>query len=115
VEQEIRRCRAVLERLAGGGGRYFRPSGMTTPTTLVLATAGAAGYPLVVAFDVDPRDYADPGATAVAARVAAGLAPGSIVSLHTGHTGTVSALPHIVTAVRARGLEPVLLHRLLEQ
>jgi peptidoglycan/xylan/chitin deacetylase (PgdA/CDA1 family) len=113
VDQEVRRCRAVLERLAGGG-RYFRPSGMTTPTPLVLAAAGAAGYPLVVSFDVDPRDYADPGATAVAARVAAGLAPGAIVSLHTGHAGTVAALPHIVAAVRARGLEPVPLHQLLE-
>jgi hypothetical protein len=36
------------------------------------------------------------------------------VSLHTGHAGTVAALPHIVAAVRARGLEPVPLHQLLE-
>jgi peptidoglycan/xylan/chitin deacetylase (PgdA/CDA1 family) len=113
VDQEIRRCQAVLERLAGGG-RYFRPSGMPTPTPLVLAAAGAAGYPVVVSFDVDPRDYADPGAAAVAARVAAGLAPGSIVSLHTGHAGTVTALPHVLAAVRARGLQPVPVHQLLE-
>jgi peptidoglycan/xylan/chitin deacetylase (PgdA/CDA1 family) len=113
VDREIRGCRAVLERLAGGG-RYFRPSGMTAPTPLVLAAAGAAGYPVVVSFDVDPRDYADPGAAAVAARVAAGLAPGSIVSLHTGHAGTVAALPHIIAAVRARGLKPVPVHQLLQ-
>jgi peptidoglycan/xylan/chitin deacetylase (PgdA/CDA1 family) len=81
VDREILRCRAVLERLAGGG-RYFRPSGMTTPTPLVLA--------------------------------AAGLAPGSIVSLHTGHAGTVAAMPRIIAAARARGLKPVPVHRLLE-
>jgi peptidoglycan/xylan/chitin deacetylase (PgdA/CDA1 family) len=87
---------------------------MTRPTPLVLAEAGAAGYPLVVAFDIDPRDYTDPGPDAVAARVAAGLRPGSIVSLHTGHAGTITAFDPILTAARARGLQPVLLHRLLE-
>ena len=113
VAAEIRRCRAALTRATGSGGRCFRPSGMTQPTPLVLAEAGAAGYPLVVAFDVDPRDYTDPGADAVTARVAAGLRPGSIVSLHTSHPGTVAALAPIVAAARARGLQPVLLHQLL--
>ncbi len=103
----------MLRALTGSGGRYFRPSGMTAPTPMVLAEAGAAGYPVVVSFDVDPRDYADPGADAVAARVAAGLRPGSVVSLHTGHAGTVAALGRIAAAIRGRGLEPVLLHRLL--
>jgi len=113
VAAEIRRCQAALNRATGRGGRYFRPSGMTQPSPLVLAEAGAAGYPLVVSFDVDPRDYADPGADAVATRVAAGLRPGSIVSLHTGHAGTVAAFDPILAAVRARGLQPVLLHQLL--
>jgi peptidoglycan/xylan/chitin deacetylase (PgdA/CDA1 family) len=114
VAIEIRRCKAALTQATGSGGRYFRPSGTTRPTPLVLAEAGTAGYLRVVAFDVDPRDYTDPGADAVSARVAAGLRPGSIVSLHTGHTGTITALDPIVAAARARGLQPVLLHRLLD-
>jgi peptidoglycan/xylan/chitin deacetylase (PgdA/CDA1 family) len=113
VAAEIRRCTAALTRTTGSGGRYFRPSGMTRPTPLVLAEAAVAGYPLVVAFDVDPRDYTDPGADAVAARVSAGLRPGSIVSLHTSHAGTIAALVPIVTAIRARGLEPAPLKQLL--
>jgi peptidoglycan/xylan/chitin deacetylase (PgdA/CDA1 family) len=113
VAAEIRRCRAALIRATGSGGRYFRPSGMTRPTPLVLAEAAAAGYPLVVAFDVDPHDYTDPGADAVTARVAAGLRPGSIVSLHTGHAGTIAALPAILATTRTHGLHPVPLHRLL--
>jgi peptidoglycan/xylan/chitin deacetylase (PgdA/CDA1 family) len=115
VAREIRGCQAILKQLGAGpgGGHYFRPSGMTTPTPLVLAQAGTAGYPLVVAFDVDPRDYTDPGATAVAERVAAGVRPGSIVSLHTGHAGTVAAMRDILTTLDNRGLEPVPLRRLL--
>ena len=113
VAAEIRRCKAALTRATGSGGRYFRPSGMTQPSPLVLAEAGAASYPLVVAFDVDPRHYTDPGADAVTARVAAGLRPGSIVSLHTGHAGTIAALAPILAAARARGLQPVPLHQLL--
>jgi peptidoglycan/xylan/chitin deacetylase (PgdA/CDA1 family) len=113
VAAEIRRCKAALTRASGSGGRYFRPSGMTRPTPLVLAEAGAAGYPLVVAFDVDPRDYTDPGADAITARVAASLRPGSIVSLHTGHAGTIAAFAPILAAARARRLQPVPLHQLL--
>jgi peptidoglycan/xylan/chitin deacetylase (PgdA/CDA1 family) len=113
VAAEIRRCRAALTQSTGSGGRYFRPSGMTRPTPLVLAEAGAAGYPLVVAYDVDPRDYTDPGADAVAARVTARLRPGSIVSLHTSHTGTITALAPVLTTARVRGLQPVRLQQLL--
>ena len=113
VAAEIRRCRAALIEATGGGGRYFRPSGMTRPTPLVLAEAGAAGYPQVVAFDIDPRDYTDPGADAVTAIVAARLRPGAIVSLHTSHTGTITALPPILATARARGLQPVRLQQLL--
>jgi peptidoglycan/xylan/chitin deacetylase (PgdA/CDA1 family) len=113
VAHEIRACQAVLQRLSGSGGRWFRPSAMTVPTPLVRVEAAAAGYAVVVAFDVDPRDYADPGAGVVAARVTAGLRPGAIVSLHTGHAGTVAALPSILSAMRARGLAPVGLRQLL--
>jgi peptidoglycan/xylan/chitin deacetylase (PgdA/CDA1 family) len=79
----------------------------------MLEEAGAAGYAQVVGFDVDPHDYADPGAAAVAQRVADGIRPGSIVSLHLGHSGTVEAFDRMVTAIRARGLSPVVLGELL--
>jgi hypothetical protein len=75
---------------------------------------GAAGYPRVIAFDVDPRDYTDPGADAVRARVTAGLRPGSIVSLHTSHAGAIAALDPILATARARGLQPVLLRHFLD-
>jgi peptidoglycan/xylan/chitin deacetylase (PgdA/CDA1 family) len=110
---EITQCRDVLKRETGSGGRWFRPSGTDVPTQAMLDEAGAAGYPVVVGYDIDPLDYQDPGATAILGRVKAALHPGAIVSLHTGHLGTVEAFQPVVAAVRAAGLEPVLLRDLL--
>ena len=113
VASEIRRCRDVLARLTGTGGRWFRPSGIDRPTDVMLEETAAAGYAVSVGFDVDPHDYQDPGPPAVVSRVLATVQPGSIVSLHFGHAGTVTAFPAIVSAVRDRGLEPVLVKDLL--
>jgi peptidoglycan/xylan/chitin deacetylase (PgdA/CDA1 family) len=113
VAAEITRCADVLSRLTGSEGRWFRPSGIETPTQLMLDQAGAAGYPTVVGYDVDPLDYTDPGAAAVIKATTAGLHPGAIVSLHTGHPGTVQAFAPIVAAISAAGLKPVVLSDLL--
>jgi peptidoglycan/xylan/chitin deacetylase (PgdA/CDA1 family) len=113
VAAEIIGCRDVLARLAPTEGRYFRPSGTSEATPLILAQAGAAGYRTVVDFDVDPLDYTDPGVDAVVGRVKAGARAGSIVSLHFGHPGTVAALPRIIDNLRTAGLSPVLLRDLL--
>jgi peptidoglycan/xylan/chitin deacetylase (PgdA/CDA1 family) len=113
VSAEITGCRDVLARLAPTQGRYFRPSGTSTATPLILTEAGLAGYRTVVDFDVDPLDYTSPGADAVVARVRAGAQPGSIVSMHFGYPGTVSAFPRIVANLRTAGLTPVPVHDLL--
>lgn len=114
VSREVTGCRDVLAAQTGTGGRYFRPSGMEgNYPAVVMEQAGLAGYGVVCGFDVDPSDYLDPGAAAIEARVRQGLKPGSIVSLHLGHAGTVAAFPTLVADARARGLEPVLVRDLL--
>ena len=113
VASEITACRDVLARLAPTQGRYFRPSGTSTATPLIIEQAGAAGYPTVVDFDVDPLDYTSPGADAVVSRVRAGARPGSIVSMHFGYPGTVAAFPRVVANLRTAGLTPVTLDALL--
>ncbi|WP_248840224.1 polysaccharide deacetylase family protein [Frankia sp. AgKG'84/4] len=113
VAAEITACRDVLARLAPAEGRYFRPSGTSTATPLILTEAGSAGYRTVVDFDVDPLDYTSPGADAVVARVRAGVQPGSIVSLHFGYPGTVEAFPRVVANLRAAGLAPVTVRDIL--
>jgi peptidoglycan/xylan/chitin deacetylase (PgdA/CDA1 family) len=114
---EVLRCRDVLARDTGTPGTLFRPSGTddgtAAPTEDVLRLAAEAGYPTVLGFDVDPRDYEDPGADVVAQRTLAAVAPGAIVSLHFGHPGTVTAMPAILDGLDARGLHPVTASALL--
>jgi peptidoglycan/xylan/chitin deacetylase (PgdA/CDA1 family) len=117
LEADIARCRDVLVRLTGSPGRFFRPSGTddgtSTPGPSIMAAAAAAGYPDVVGFDVDPFDYRDPGTAAVTRRTLEAARPGSIISLHFGHAGTVAALPGILAGLQARGLATVTLGSLL--
>jgi peptidoglycan/xylan/chitin deacetylase (PgdA/CDA1 family) len=114
---EVTRCRDVLARVTGSGGRFFRPSGTSNgtddPGAAARDVAGASGYPTIVGFDVDPADYADPGSASVVARTVQALQPGSIVSLHFGHQNTIDALPAILAALDARRLQSVVLSTLL--
>ena len=113
VADEIIRCRDALARHAGSPGAWFRPSGLEVPSALILAEAGRAGYRTVVGYDVDPLDYEDPPPATIVERVAAGLRPGAVVSLHTGHPNTVAAFEPMVTAARTKSLTPVLVRDLL--
>jgi peptidoglycan/xylan/chitin deacetylase (PgdA/CDA1 family) len=114
---EIVRCRDVLERLSGSPTKFFRPSGTDDGTAalpdVVLDVAGEAGYKTVLGFDVDPHDYDDPGATVVTQRTLAAVAPGSIISLHFGHPGTIAALPAILDGLQEKNLTPVHASQLL--
>ena len=113
VTKEVAGCADVLRSLTGSIGSYFRPSGIDRATPLMLAVAGAAGYRTSLAFDVDPHDYQDPGGSAVSQRLLTAVRPGSVVSLHLGHPGTVDALPAILDGLRAKGLRPVTASALL--
>ena len=113
VGAEISEGRDALIRHAGSPGRWFRPSGVEVPGDTILEAAGAAGYATVVGYDVDPHDYRDPGAAVVRTRTAAGTHPGAIVSLHTGHRGTVDALAGMLADAAGKGLRPVTVSQLL--
>jgi peptidoglycan/xylan/chitin deacetylase (PgdA/CDA1 family) len=118
MTDEIERCRDVLARLTGSSGSFFRPSGTADgtepPSAAVLDAAGIAGIPVVLGFDVDPLDYQDPGIEAVATRTLETVQPGSVISLHFDHPGTVVALPPILDGLDERGLQPVTASELLD-
>jgi len=111
--QEVRRGADLLVRLTGTRGQWFRPSGTPRSTATIREAARNSGYPRCLAYDVDPLDYTDPGAEAVTARVLEAVRPGSIVSLHLGHPGTVAALPHVLDRLARRGLRAVTVSTLL--
>lgn len=77
-----------------------------------LGNAGAAGYRRVLSYDVDSLDYTDPGPDAIR-RAVASAQPGSIVSMHFGHPGTVTAMPSILADLTSRGLAAVTATQLL--
>jgi len=114
VRTEVDRAATELQRLTGSAGRWFRPSGTPTSTPAIRAAAIAAGYGACLAYDVDPLDYTDPGPDAVVRRFTAAVRPGSIVSLHLGHPGTLQAMPRILDVLHGRGLAAVTVTELLQ-
>ena len=110
---EIAGCARRLRALTGSAGRWFRPSQTQYSTPLIEREARRAGYRTCVSYDVDSLDYTDPGPDAIVSTVLGKTRPGSIVSLHLGHSGTVTALPAILRGLARRRLRPVTLTGLL--
>ncbi|MEU0933806.1 MULTISPECIES: polysaccharide deacetylase family protein [unclassified Embleya] len=110
---EITDCADRLKRLTGSIGRWFRPSQAKDCTPTVVAQVRRAGYAHCLGYDLDSLDFTDPGAAAVSRTVLTGVRPGSVVSLHFGHPGTVAALPAILDGLRTRGLRAVTMSELV--
>jgi len=110
---EIAGCAQRLRALTGSIGRWFRPSQTRYSTPLIEREARKAGYQTCVSYDVDSLDYTDPGPDAIVSTVLGSTRPGSIISMHLGHSGTVSALPAILHGLASRGLRPLTLTDLL--
>ncbi|MFB7665368.1 polysaccharide deacetylase family protein [Kitasatospora sp. NPDC056138] len=104
---EVQQCADRLLRLTGSIGRWFRPSAAQYATPMVREQARLVGYEHCLSYDVDPRDYTDPGAEVVQRRVLKAAIGGSVIALHMGHRGTVEALPAILTGLAEAGLSVV--------
>ncbi|MBM3666583.1 MAG: polysaccharide deacetylase family protein [Actinobacteria bacterium] len=92
----------------------FRPPGGAVSSGLV-ARARALGM-TTISWDVDPRDWTSPGASAIASNVIANARNGSIVVMHDGggpRGQTVEALPRILSHLRHRGYRFVTITELL--
>lgn len=109
---EIAQCRDLLVKLSGAPGRYFRQSGAQHSTPLIRSIAGQLGYPVCLSYDVDSLDWTDPGVSVIHKQTATATG-GSIVSMHLGHPGTISAMPGVLADLASRGLTPVTVSHLL--
>jgi peptidoglycan/xylan/chitin deacetylase (PgdA/CDA1 family) len=113
VDQEISECAALLKSLIGNQGSFFRPSGTQYSTALIRQTAAKNGYRRCISYDVDSKDYQDPGKAAIISNINNGIKGGSIISLHFGHQNTIDALPTVIENIRTKGLVPVTLNELI--
>ena len=97
----------------------FRPCDFRPPDGAVnsgLISRAHAQHLVTVNWDVDPRDWATPGASAIASNVIHNAHNGSIVVMHDGggnRSETVAALPAIFSHFRHRGYKFVTVAELL--
>jgi peptidoglycan/xylan/chitin deacetylase (PgdA/CDA1 family) len=98
----------------------FRPCDFRPPDGRVgpeLIARAHAEHLVTVKWDVDPRDWANPGVGAIASNVIRNASNGSIVVMHDGPGGargqTIAALPRILSHFRSRGYRFVTVAELL--
>jgi peptidoglycan/xylan/chitin deacetylase (PgdA/CDA1 family) len=94
----------------------FRPPGGFY-NSRVVGDAKALGMTTVM-WNVDPRDWSNPGSDAIYSRVVSAARPGAIVAMHDGggdRSQTVAALPRIIKTLHGRGYRLVTVSRLLHQ
>lgn len=68
----------------------------------VKSISNQLGLKLVL-WDVDPRDWTEPGADELIRRVVSNVQNGSDILLHSNHLSTVKALPEIIEALKNKG------------
>jgi hypothetical protein len=92
---------------------YFRPP-YGAYNSAVLSAAATAGYRYTVLWDVDTRDWTNPGPSAIVSRAVNPATAGSIILLHV-KPETARALPLIIRRLRNRGLTPISLEELIHR
>ncbi|HYM16388.1 MAG TPA: polysaccharide deacetylase family protein [Dehalococcoidia bacterium] len=116
---ELQRTQDAFKRNLGVCPALYRPPhGTHTP---FMARVVSDHHMKMVTWDVSAADWATHDSALVARRVLEKVKPGSIIDLHDGLDGNigadrsvvVAALPIILDGLRARGLQPVTLDRLL--
>lgn len=116
---ELQQTQDAFRRRLGVCPAFFRPPhGQRTP--FMLAQVGRQGMHAVT-WDTSAADWAETDGKVVARRILARVEAGSIILLHDGLDGTVTAdrsvmrtaLPLILDGLRAKGLNPVRLDVLL--
>lgn len=111
VRAQLRRTERVWWRdFRASPAPYLRPPyGAYNARTLTIA--GRLGYSRIIMWDVDSRDWTNPGVHAIVRNVLEQVRPGSIILLHM-RGKTPKALPRIIAGLRARHYQMVTLPEL---
>ena len=111
VSQEIDAGNAAIKKATGQGTRWVRPPYGATNATVDQATRDKGVSQAL--WDVDTVDWKDRNSEHVCSSAVQGARAGSIVLMHDIHPTTVDAADCVIDGLRAKGLEPVSLDRLL--
>jgi cellulose synthase/poly-beta-1,6-N-acetylglucosamine synthase-like glycosyltransferase len=121
IRLELNATQLLLETITGRSTTLFRPpyAADTSPSKISelipLRIAQELGY-LVVLENIDPQDWAQPGADIILQRIKQQRHDGSIILLHDAggdREQTVEALPRILAYLQTRGDSIVPLSKLL--
>ena len=111
VSQEIDAGNAAISKATGQGTRWVRPPYGATNATVDQVTRDKGVSQAL--WDVDTVDWKDRNSDHVCSSAVQGAHAGSIVLMHDIHPTTVDAADCVIDGLRAKGLEPVSLDRLL--
>ena len=103
LAEQLDRTDEAIAAAGAGPGLFRPPYGSRSPD--VLRWLGERGTPIAL-WDVDPSDWARPGAALIAGRVLMRARPGTIILMHDGggdRAQTVAALPLIIEGLLDRG------------
>src|SRR5262249_39182167 len=121
IRLELNSTQLLLETITGRSTTLFRPpyAADTSPSSLAelapLRIANELNY-LVVLENIDPQDWARPGADVILQRIKQQRRDGSIILLHDAggdRSQTVEALPRVIDWLRVRGDTIVPLSKLI--
>ncbi len=115
IIEQLQLTETIITNLTGEGTMpYFRPP-YGDYNDFVLQVAGDAGYTKTILWSIDSEDYTNNSAADIVNRVVGNAAPGAIVLMHCGITGTntTEALPTIIEQLLAQGYTFVTIPELL--
>ena len=111
VDGEIKAGAAAIKAATGESPRWLRPPyGATNNTVYKAAQANGQAQAL---WSIDTLDWKDRNTDHVCRGAVDGAQPGAIILMHDIHPTTVAATECVIAGLRAKGLEPVSLDRLI--
>jgi len=115
MTSELSRTESLIRSLTGKTTKPIFRAPFGASNSKVLSVVGAAGYTKTIQWNIDSTDWKGISSTAILDRVLPKVVPGSIILMHTGAgaKGTPTALPTMISKLKAKGYSFVTISELL--
>ncbi|WP_214851474.1 LysM peptidoglycan-binding domain-containing protein [Exiguobacterium sp. s193] len=116
MTSELTRTESQINALTGRTTKPIFRAPFGASNSAVLAAVGNAGYTKTIQWNIDTTDWKGISSTAILNRVIPNIVPGSIILMHTGAgaSGTTTALPSMISQLKAKGYTFVTISELLQ-